>query len=174
MFATPSPGRQAPQEGGPDMAVNPPAPAGVFTRASSGLVRQVATRDVFFFGWQVIALSYIVFIVLAWGAYPGASMELASLLAMIGGVAIASCYGLVARVYPRSGAEYVFLSRTLHPAVGFTLSFSFALWEMFFTGVNAALMCQFAISPLLAGIGVQAHRPALRHAAAGGSGPAGT
>jgi amino acid transporter len=156
------------------MAANLPAPAGVFTRQSSGLVRQVATRDVFFFGWQVITLSYIVFIVLAWGAYPGASMELALLLATIGGVAIAACYGLVARVYPRSGADYVFLSRTLHPAVGFTLSFSFAFWSCFYLGVNGALLCQFAVSPLLAGIGVQAHSPALLHVAAWFSGQWGT
>src|SRR3954451_1150946 len=63
-------GDQSPEED-LAMAANIPAPAGVFTRASSGLVRHIATRDVFFFGWQIIALSYIVFIVLAWGDYPG-------------------------------------------------------------------------------------------------------
>lgn len=138
------------------MAGEIPTQEGVFTRASSGLVRQVRTDDVFFFGWQTIALSYIVFTVLAWGAYPGASMELASLLAMIGGVAIGACYALLATVYPRSGAEYVFLSRSLHPAVGFALSFSFAFWQMFYIGINGAFLSLFAISPVLAGIGVQA------------------
>src|SRR4051812_38818066 len=102
--------------GGVEMAADLPAPMGPFTRARTGLVRQVGTRDVFFFGWQIITLSYLVVIVLAWGAYPGASMELAALLAMAGGLAITACYGLLARVFPRSGAEYVFLSRTLHPA----------------------------------------------------------
>jgi hypothetical protein len=34
-----------------------PAPAGVFTRASSGLVRQVKAQDVVYYGWQQIALS---------------------------------------------------------------------------------------------------------------------
>lgn len=138
-----------------------PTQAGVFTRASSGLVRQVRTDDVFFFGWQTIALSYIVFTVLAWAAYPGASMELASLLAMIGGAAIGACYALLATVYPRSGAEYVFLSRSLHPAIGFALSFSFAFWQMFYIGINGAFLSLFAISPVLAGIGVQAHSQTL-------------
>jgi amino acid transporter len=133
----------------------------VFTRASSGLVRQVRTNDVFFFGWQTIALSYIVFTVLAWGAYPGASMELASLFAMLGGIAIAGCYALLATVYPRSGAEYVFLSRSLHPAVGFALSFSFTFWQMFYIGINGAFLSLFAVSPVLAGIGVLAGSTAL-------------
>jgi len=156
------------------MTANLPTTAGVFTRASSGLVRQVATRDVFFFSWQSIALAYIVFVVLAWGAYPGASMELAALLAMISGAAIAACYGLVASIYPRSGAEYVFLSRTLHPAVGMTLSFSYAFWMMFYIGINGALFSLFAVSPVLAGIGVQAHNPALLDVANWFSGPTGT
>ena len=60
-----------------------PAPSGVFTRASSGLVRNVKTDDVMFYGWQQIALSYLIFIVLAWSAYPGASMEWAAALATI-------------------------------------------------------------------------------------------
>ncbi len=132
-----------------------PTQAGVFTRASSGLVRQVRTDDVFFFGWQTIALSYIVFTVLAWSAYPGASMELATVIAMLGGGAIGACYALLATVYPRSGAEYVFLSRSLHPAVGFALSFNFAFWQMFYIGINGAFLSLFAVSPILAGIGVQ-------------------
>jgi amino acid transporter len=36
-----------------------PTPVGVFTRASSGLVRQVKADDVMFYGWQQIALSYL-------------------------------------------------------------------------------------------------------------------
>lgn len=143
-----------------------PTPSGVFTRASSGLVRQVRTDDVMFYGWQQIALSYIVFMVLFWFVYPGASMELASLLATIGGLAMGACYALFAALYPRSGGEYVFLSRTLHPAVGFAVSFSFAFWELFYFGVNGGFLALFAISPILAGIGVQTGSQALLDASA--------
>jgi amino acid transporter len=128
---------------------------GAFTRASSGLVRQVRARDVFWFSWQTIALSYIVFLVISWVFYPGASMELATLIAIIGGAAIAACYALLAAVYPRSGAEYVFLSRSLSPAVGFALSFNFAFWQIFYIGLNAAFFCLFALQPALAAVGIQ-------------------
>jgi amino acid transporter len=127
----------------------------VFTRASSGMVRQVRTSDVFYFGWQTIGLSYIVFVVFAWVSYPGASMELASLIATFFGLTIAGCYALFAAVYPRSGAEYVFLSRSLNPAVGFAFSFNFTLWQIFYVGLNAAFIALYAIQPTIAAIGVQ-------------------
>lgn len=129
-----------------------PTSRGVFTRASSGLVRQVRTTDVFFFGFTTIALSYIVFTILSWSAYPGASMELATLIAIVGALGIGGTYALFASMYPRSGGEYVFLSRTLHPLVGFALSFSFAFWQMFYLGLNGAFFAQFALSPTLAGV----------------------
>ena len=124
------------------MAATQPSSRGVFTRASSGLVRQVRTTDVFFFGFTTIALSYIVFTILSWSAYPGASMELATIIAIVGALGIGGTYALFASMYPRSGGEYVFLSRTLHPLVGFALSFSFAFWQMFYLGLNGAFFAQ--------------------------------
>ena len=133
-----------------------PVSTGVFTRASSGMVRQVRTSDVFYFGWQTIALSYIVFTVSAWVFYPGSSMELATVIAMLFGITIVACYAMLAAVYPRSGAEYVFLSRSLHPAVGFALSFNFTAWQIFYVGLNGAFLSLFAIQPTIAAIGIQA------------------
>jgi amino acid transporter len=138
-----------------------PAPSGVFTRASSGLVRQVSTQDVVYYGWQQIALSYLVFIVLAWSAYPGASMEWATVLATAGGLALGTCYALLSSVYPRSGGEYVFISRIIHPAVGFTASFSFTFWQVFYYGINGAFLAIYALSPFCGVLGVQMNSPGL-------------
>ena len=147
------------------MATQMPAVTGVFTRASSGLVRQVKTRDVVFYGVSQIALSYIVFVVLAWGAYPGASMPLAALIATVGGLAMGICYAMFATLYPRTGGEYVYLSRTLSPVVGFVVSFSFAFWEAFYAGVSGAFLSLYSISPFLAGLGLQLKNQGLLNAA---------
>ena len=147
------------------MATEMPTTAGVFTRASSGLVRQVKTQDVMYYGVQQIALSYIVFIVLAWGFYPGASMPLAALIATVAGVAMGICYAMFATLYPRSGGEYVYLSRTLAPVVGFVVSFSFAFWETFYTGINGAFFSLYSLSPMLAALGVQTDNQGLLDAA---------
>lgn len=144
-----------PGSAGTGVSAQMPSRAGVFTRASSGLVRQVRTDDVMYYGWQQIALSYIIFIVLAWGAYPGASMELAALLAVFGGIAMGVCYALLASVYPRSGGEYVFISRVVHPAAGFAVSVSFAFWQIFYFGINGGFVMLFAVAPFLATLGVQ-------------------
>jgi amino acid transporter len=138
-----------------------PAPAGVFTRASSGLVRQVKADDVMFYGWQQIALSYLIFIVLAWNAYPGASMEWATILSTVGGVAMGVCYAMLATVYPRSGGEYVFISRIIHPAVGFIMSFSFTFWQIFYYGINGAFLAIYALEPFFGVLGVEEHSAGL-------------
>jgi amino acid transporter len=147
------------------VATEMPTTAGVFTRASSGLVRQVKTQDVMYYGVQQIALSYIVFIVLAWGFYPGASMPLAAVIAVVAGIAMGICYAMFATLYPRSGGEYVYLSRTLAPVVGFVVSFSFAFWETFYTGINGAFFSLYSVSPMLAALGVQTDNQALLDAA---------
>src|SRR5437870_2225470 len=52
------------------------------------------------------------------------------MLALLG----ALCYGALARRYPESGGEYVFLARTLHPAAGYV-----AGWVSLLVGFSAPL-----------------------------------
>src|SRR5262245_26701026 len=51
-------------------------------------------------------------------------------MAMLG----ALCYGALARRFPESGGEYVYLSRTLHPAAGYL-----AGWVSLLVGFSAPL-----------------------------------
>lgn len=148
----------------PTLKTGVPGTTGLFTRASSGLVRQVRTDDVMFYGWQQIALGYIIFIIAAWQFYPGASMELATLLATIAGLLIAGCYALLSMVYPRSGGDYVFMSRILHPVAALVLSMSLIFWQLFYTGVNGAFLAKFGIAPLLSSLGVEEHSTGLINA----------
>ncbi len=143
-----------------DQAVSS-APREVFARRSSGLVRAVSTQDIIYYGVMAITVAYVIFIINAWGDYPGASMELATLLTTLGSIAVAIVYALLASIYPRSGGEYVFLTRNLHPIIGFMLSFVQTVWYTFYFGVNGAFFCIFGLSPLLTVVGVQAHSQGL-------------
>ena len=40
-------------------------------------------------------------------------------------------YGMFSAIMPRTGSEYVFLSRTFHPAIGFMASFAAATSQAF-------------------------------------------
>ena len=46
------------------------------------------------------------------------------------------------------------------PVVGFVVSFSFAFWETFYTGINGAFFSLYSLSPMLAALGVQTGQPA--------------
>ena len=135
---------------------------GVFTRASSGLVRQVGTLDAVYYGVMAITVAYMVFIVAAIPNYEGASIEWSTVITTVGAVALGLVYALFAAVYPRSGGEYVFLSRTVHPLVGFVISFEQTFWYAFYFGVNGAFFAIFGLSPLFSALGLQLKSSALQ------------
>lgn len=133
----------------------------VFTRASSGLVRQVGTLDTAFYGMMQIGIPYIIFIIAAWVSYPGSSMELATALTIIGSIFLGITYALYSSVYPRSGGEYVFLSRTVHPAYGFVVSFLQVFWQAFYFGVTGAFWAIYGWAPLFTTLGLLTKNDAL-------------
>jgi amino acid transporter len=143
------------------MASKTPTIPGVFTRASSGLVRQVGTLDAVYYGVMAITVAYVVFIVAAIPNYVGASIEWSTLITMVGAIALGIVYALFAAVYPRSGGEYVFLSRTVHPAVGFVVSFAQTFWYAFYFGVNGAFFSIYGLAPLFTALGLQLKSQAL-------------
>lgn len=136
-------------------------PGGTFTRASSGLVRQVGTVDTLWYCLLQAALPYVFFMIAFWTFYPGASMELATLITIVGAGATGLVYALYSSVYPRSGGEYVFLSRTVHPAVGYASSFTMAFWQTFYFGINGAFVAIYGLQPLFAALGLQTGNMAL-------------
>ena len=106
----------------------------IFVRRASGLVREMDLKDIIL--WNSVAagigLGEVSFLVPYYLALvPGANFILGGVLALIGGLLIAACYAHFLSAMPRSGGEYVFLSRLTHPLVGFFFSFSMAmLWVL--------------------------------------------
>jgi len=128
---------------------------GTFIRKSSGLVRTVSTFDTFYYNILQLALP-IVFIMLAvWVFYPGASIETSFLIAFVPCLCVGITYALFAAIYPRSGAEYVPLSRGSHPLLGFLISFSNVAWEVIYVGIIPSLVGSMAFGPLLTVLGLQ-------------------
>ena len=138
-----------------------PVPAGIFGRASSGLVRQVSTLDTLYYCLIQVAVQFVFFIIAFWAFYPQASMELATVASIVGAGLVGIVYAMYSSVFPRSGGEYVFLSRTMHPALGFVASFAFAILSAFATGQTAAFVYIYAIAPFLAALGLQLNNPGL-------------
>ncbi len=115
------------------MAVDAPR-EGVFIRRSSGLTRQVSGLDALAYCAMnpglLYAFVYAMFIVPLFAAYGGAYLPLA-VLPVLMMFPIAGLYWYYSVTMPRSGGEYVYISRTLHPALGL-----FGNWMISITAIS--------------------------------------
>jgi amino acid transporter len=125
------------------------AAAGVFVRKSTGLIREVSLFDAFIMNTlgMNVAVGAVFLFLQAQTAFPRGNMLLA---VVIGTVLMATTllwvYSEFSAAMPRSGGDYVFVSRVLHPVVGFLLSWSQGLWMIFFwIGFNAWFALTFAV-----------------------------
>jgi APA family basic amino acid/polyamine antiporter len=124
----------------------PDRPA-LFTRKATGLVRQGRTRDALFYNvmWSSVALTFAFFWILYPLAYQGSNAILAFLIAAALGLPGAFLYAMLAQVMPRTGGDYVFNSRALHPAVGFAANVSYCFWLAVVYGVYTTYIAAYGV-----------------------------
>lgn len=109
----------------------------VFVREATGLVRQVGLIDAILLNIMSNGFGLtLIFYELQVGNFPG-SPEFAywaAILAALGCVPVAIAYVSMSTAMPRSGGDYIFISRVLHPALGVAASLSICFWFWFTTG----------------------------------------
>lgn len=113
-----------------------------FVRRSMGLVKQISSADAVI--GNILLVNFVAAVatlVVVPFTFPGANLPLAVLLAMLPALALGTVYVLFAVAMPRSGGEYVYVSRILSPGIGFAANFSFIGWNILFGGL---LVNQFA------------------------------
>jgi APA family basic amino acid/polyamine antiporter len=105
-----------------------------FARKASGLVRGLSFLDAFGVGFmnQGLTPSMWVMISLGLGVYTGGNLIIATLLsAVLCGVGFSLVWGILGGSMPRSGGEYIYNSRIIHPLIGIAESFGNAfVWIM--------------------------------------------
>jgi basic amino acid/polyamine antiporter, APA family len=128
---------------------------GLFVRQSSGLIREFRALDVFIFNTLGYALGLVLAVVPSFAA--GLWPEQNVLLIVTIGTALtlfnALTYGYLAGVLPRSGGDYVYLSRIVHPGVGFTANWGFTWSQFLGLGLYAAFTVNFGLAVSLATLG---------------------
>jgi amino acid transporter len=129
----------------------------LFVRNATGLVREVSKWDALIMNTlgMNVALGAVFMLLQAPGNFPGGSMLLSI---VIGTVVMAFTllwvYAEFAAAMPRSGGDYVFVSRALHPIAGWLLAWSQGMWLIFFwIGFNAWACLTFAAPVALTTIG---------------------
>ena len=116
----------------------------LFTRKATGLVREGRTRDALFYNvmWSSVALTFA-FYWLFLGSYRGSSAILGVLFAAALGLPGAFLYAMLTQVMPRSGGDYVFNSRILHPSIGFAANFSYCVWVIVSSGIYTTYIANY-------------------------------
>ncbi len=105
-----------------------------FARKASGLVRGLSFIDAFGVGFmnQGLTPSMWVMISLGLGVYTGGNLIIATLFsALLCGMGFSLVWGILGGSMPRSGGEYIYNSRIIHPLIGIAESFGNAfVWIM--------------------------------------------
>jgi amino acid transporter len=129
----------------------------MFLRQATGLVREVSLLDAFImntFGMNV-AVGAVFLFLQAPADFPNGNMLLAVVLGtLLMAFTLLWVYSTFSAAMPRSGGDYVFVSRTLHPFLGWILGWSQGMWLIFFwIGFNAWFALTFAVPVALSTIG---------------------
>lgn len=130
--------------------------SGLFARNATGMVREVSQLSAsilnFIPGCPTQALAAGLFF--AFAAFPGGNFLLGLVLVAPMVLSFAYAFGLMSSAMPRSGGDYIIVSRTLHPAVGMISSLFTNFANMLSNAFFGIAFATIAIGPGLIIIGL--------------------
>ncbi|HSC90264.1 MAG TPA: APC family permease [Gaiellaceae bacterium] len=132
-----------------------PEARGLFVRQSSGLIREFRPLDVFIFNTLGYALGLVLAVVPSFiaGLWPEQNVLVVVTIGTILTLANAAMYGYLSGILPRSGGDYVYLSRVVHPGIGFTANWGFTWSQFLGLALYAAFTVNFGLAVSLATVG---------------------
>lgn len=131
-----------------------PATGEFFSRRATGLVRLGTPLRVLILNFSNIGLVYIMFTYWAQPAvFPQSHLLAGIAVAAVFNAVFCLALAIFASSFPRSGGEYVYVSRSLHPAIGFAVSFAAALSQSFWVGVGGYWISTLALAPITSTFG---------------------
>jgi len=128
----------------------------VFVRKASGLVRTAGVYDVLAYNinFTSIGLLLAFLILLGPAYYPGISMAWSTIICVLLILPLSLVFGYLASAMPRSGGDYVYVSRVLGPAWGMMSNFNTTMWWFFYGGVPSAFLALYGLAPFFRTMGI--------------------
>src|ERR1700744_6119932 len=153
-------------EPAPGAAAEQSTSAKLFVRQSSGLVRNVSVTNALFFnvaafvgvGLTLYPIFYSLADVAMWKVGPFSAYGWAAIIAGLFCVLLALIFASLTSVMPRSGGDYVFTSRIIHPALGWLESFTLVIASVLIIAFEVPLVLRnLQITARIIGIGAGGH-----------------
>lgn len=128
----------------------------VFLREATGLVREMKWYDALFLNFlnMSIGLGAAWVIFFGPGIYPEANVALGLVICAIGCLFGMACFAFLTAAMPRSGGDYVFVSRCLHPSLGFASNWMWVVWNVVWCGVLGTWVVTWGLRDLFGMLGV--------------------
>jgi APA family basic amino acid/polyamine antiporter len=135
----------------------------VFVREATGLVRELTSWDLFNVTYGQIMPAVGIVYIMSWNAFafPNDNMFVSFLFGIPVVAVVGVLYSLLSIAMPRSGGDYIWNSRILHPAVGFTTSWMITFVIVTWIGSAGALFSSFFFNVFLATLGTMFNAPSL-------------
>jgi APA family basic amino acid/polyamine antiporter len=129
-----------------------------FERRATGLVREAGTLDVLVYNINFVSLGLMAAFVFLFSTafYPGANLYVTALLMFAVVIPTSLVFAFFASAMPRSGGDYVYVSRVLHPALGMMSNWNNTVWWFIYGGVPSAFFAQFGLGPFFSTVGQMA------------------
>jgi APA family basic amino acid/polyamine antiporter len=129
----------------------------LFVRRSTGLVREASALDATIFNAVFsapVGATLAIGVLWSLSAFPGADPVWATIIAVVLNVPVLIMMALLASSMPRTGGDYVWVSRILSPPLAMISNFAAALSAMIGATFWARFFPVFALGPILVGLGV--------------------
>ncbi|MGN6380372.1 MAG: APC family permease [Gaiellales bacterium] len=136
------------------MAADSTAPQ-AFQRQATGLVREAGWWDVLVYNVNFISIGLMAAFLFNTTIpfYPGVNVYLNELIAFGLVIPLSFVFAMFAAALPRSGGDYVYVSRTLHPSLGMMSSFNNTVWWFLYGGVPSAFFARYGLGPFFRTVG---------------------
>jgi APA family basic amino acid/polyamine antiporter len=145
-----------------------PAAAGstpVYTRNATGLVREVRLLDqvVYNLGSVTPLTSALAVGLFTIAAFPRMNIYAALLIPAAVSIPLWIAWSLLIATFPKTGGDYVYNSRILHPAIGFGVNLGFVFANILTAAFAAGFIAELALYPALLTIGTVTNTPRISH-----------
>jgi APA family basic amino acid/polyamine antiporter len=126
----------------------------VFTRDATGLTKQLSGWDALGVILSGIGLLFVFNAIgLTEGPFPGANPIVTPFFGFLLVLPLVGLYVLFSIALPRTGGDYVWVSRTFHPIVGFFTNFTITIISISFVGSIGTAVTSWALSEELYDMG---------------------